>query len=157
MPLRITPSVAEQEGQQTETEATGAPQKHHYTLNQQVGSITENLTLKYQASNKWLKPMVRVLKNLRSKLIADGKLKSGLAPSYYLEGLLYNVPNEKFGTSYADCFVNAMNWIQTEADKDKLVCANEQYYLLWEGTHTSWEKADAEAFIDAAIKMWNEW
>ncbi|MDZ1863775.1 hypothetical protein M2053_15510, partial [Klebsiella pneumoniae] len=36
----ITPSVAEQEGQQTETEATGAPQKHHYTLNQQVGSIT---------------------------------------------------------------------------------------------------------------------
>ncbi|MFZ4013582.1 hypothetical protein ACOYHA_18945 [Klebsiella pneumoniae] len=43
MPLRITPSVAEQEGQQTETEATGAPQKHHYTLNQQVGSITTNL------------------------------------------------------------------------------------------------------------------
>ncbi|WP_252105628.1 hypothetical protein, partial [Klebsiella pneumoniae] len=40
MPLRTTPSVAEQEGQQTETEATGAPQKHHYTLNQQVGSIT---------------------------------------------------------------------------------------------------------------------
>ncbi len=38
--MRITPSVAEQEGQQTETEATGAPQKHHYTLNQQVGSIT---------------------------------------------------------------------------------------------------------------------
>ncbi|MDZ0352284.1 hypothetical protein M2C28_28550, partial [Klebsiella pneumoniae] len=37
----ITPSVAEQEGQQTETEATGAPQKHHYTLNQQVGSITQ--------------------------------------------------------------------------------------------------------------------
>ncbi|MDZ3506192.1 hypothetical protein M2E44_22070, partial [Klebsiella pneumoniae] len=32
----------EQEGQQTETEATGAPQKHHYTLNQQVGSITGN-------------------------------------------------------------------------------------------------------------------
>ncbi|MDZ2241643.1 hydroxyisourate hydrolase, partial [Klebsiella pneumoniae] len=33
----------EQEGQQTETEATGAPQKHHYTLNQQVGSITHIL------------------------------------------------------------------------------------------------------------------
>ncbi|WP_258785337.1 GNAT family N-acetyltransferase, partial [Klebsiella pneumoniae] len=28
---------------QTETEATGAPQKHHYTLNQQVGSITHIL------------------------------------------------------------------------------------------------------------------
>ncbi|MGP2832034.1 nucleotidyltransferase domain-containing protein [Serratia nevei] len=118
---------------------------------------SENLTRKHQGSNKWLKPMVRVLKNLRSKLVADGALKAGIAPSYYLEGLLYNVPNEKFGVSYADCFFNAMNWIQTEADKDKLLCANEQYYLLWEGAHTSWEKADAAAFIEAAIKMWNEW
>jgi hypothetical protein len=118
---------------------------------------SENLTKKHQSSNKWLKPMARVLKNLRSKLVADGTLKAGIAPSYYLEGLLYNVPNEKFGTSYADCFVNAMNWIQGEADKDKLLCANEQYYLLWDGTHTSWEKANAEAFIEAAIKMWNEW
>ncbi|MGX3851817.1 hypothetical protein ACWJPI_18210, partial [Klebsiella pneumoniae] len=44
---RITPSVAEQEGQQTETEATGAPQKHHYTLNQQVGSITSAVNVAY--------------------------------------------------------------------------------------------------------------
>ncbi len=40
MPLRTTPSVAEQEGQLIETEATGAPQKHHHTLNQYVGSIS---------------------------------------------------------------------------------------------------------------------
>ncbi|WP_334682914.1 hypothetical protein, partial [Klebsiella pneumoniae] len=45
---RITPSVAEQEGQQTETEATGAPQKHHYTLNQQVGSITRKMKKLFQ-------------------------------------------------------------------------------------------------------------
>ncbi|MEY6640901.1 hypothetical protein, partial [Klebsiella pneumoniae] len=45
---RITPSVAEQEGQQTETEATGAPQKHHYTLNQQVGSITRRRRYYYE-------------------------------------------------------------------------------------------------------------
>ncbi|MCL3220100.1 hypothetical protein L6M70_30020, partial [Klebsiella pneumoniae] len=53
-----TPSVAEQEGQQTETEATGAPQKHHYTLNQQVGSITSALfrrSFDYFPS-RWLMP-----------------------------------------------------------------------------------------------------
>nr|WP_250997028.1 hypothetical protein [Escherichia coli] len=32
--VETTPSVAEQEGQLIETEATGAPQKHHHTLNQ---------------------------------------------------------------------------------------------------------------------------
>lgn len=118
---------------------------------------SENLTTKHQDSNAWLKPMVRVLKNLRSKLVADGALKAGVAPSYYLEGLLYNVPSEKFGSSYTDCFVGAMNWIQTETDKSKLVCVNEQYYLLWNGSQTSWERDNAEAFIEAAISLWNEW
>lgn len=118
---------------------------------------SNNLTTRHQNSNDWLKPMVRVLKNLRSKLVADGQLDAGTAPSYYLEGLLYNVPSDKFGKSYCDCFVNAMNWIQNEADKDKLVCANEQYYLLWENSHTSWEKANAEAFLNAAIEAWNDW
>ncbi len=38
LPLRTTPSVAEQEGQLIETEATGAPQKHHHTLNQKLAA-----------------------------------------------------------------------------------------------------------------------
>ncbi|MDH1145241.1 nucleotidyltransferase [Pseudomonas mosselii] len=118
---------------------------------------SKNLTIKHQASNAWLKPMIRVLKNMRRKLVADGVLSADVAPSYYLEGLLYNVPSEKFGLSYGDCFVNAINWIQSEGDKSKLVCANEQYYLLWEGSPTSWEPANAEALLQAVIKQWNEW
>ncbi|MGH9425577.1 MAG: nucleotidyltransferase domain-containing protein, partial [Terriglobia bacterium] len=118
---------------------------------------SRNLTRKHQDTNNWLKKMVRVLKNLRGKLIDDGLLKAGVAPSYYLEGLLYNVPSDKFTTSYQDCFVNAMNWIQHEADKSKLVCANEQYYLLWDNSHTSWPKAQCEGFLDAAIDLWNSW
>jgi hypothetical protein len=115
-----------------------------------------NLTIKHQNTNKWFKPMVRVLKNLRGKLVDDRLITADVAPSYYLEGLLYNVPNEQFTTSYQDCLVNAMNWIQNEADKSKLVCANEQYYLLWENSHTSWSKADCEAFLKAAIELWND-
>jgi len=118
---------------------------------------SENLTLKHQDCKQWLKPMIRILKNIRSKLVENGTLQPGDAPSYYLEGLLYNVPNDKFGISYADSFVNAINWIQSEADKNKLVCANEQYYLLRSGEPTCWEPADAQAFIDASIDLWNTW
>lgn len=118
---------------------------------------SENLTIKHQTSNAWLKPMIRILKNMRRKLVADGVLSVDIAPSYYLEGLLYNVPPEKFGQSYEDSFVNAINWIQSEADKSELVCANEQYYLLRDGTPTSWEPTNAEALIQAVIKQWNEW
>lgn len=117
---------------------------------------SENLTTKHQASNKWLKPMIRVLKNMRSKCVDDGLLAKGVAPSYYIEGLLYNVPSSKFGTSYQVCFVNAFNWIQNEADKEQLLCANEQYYLLRDYHLTSWSKADGNAFINAVIRLWND-
>ncbi len=118
---------------------------------------SENLTRKHQDCNGWLKPTIRILKNLRSSLIDNGELQSGIAPSYYLEGLLYNVPNELFGSSYAESFVNAVNWIQQGTDKSTLVCANEQYYLLRNGTSTSWNSTDADTFISAAIRHWNAW
>jgi len=116
-----------------------------------------NLTSKHQGTSSWLKPMIRILKNLRNRCISDNLLTSGRAPSYYVEGLLYNVPPAKFGTSYAQSFANAINWIQTEADKDKLVCANEQYYLLRDNSHTCWPKANAEEFLTAAVTLWNNW
>lgn len=100
--------------------------------------------------------MVRVLKNMRSKMIEGGLLDEGVAPSYYLEGLLYNVPNDQFGGSYEDCFVNAINWIQ-KADETKFVCANGQYYLLREDSHVTWRTEKCDKFILAAIQLWNEW
>lgn len=116
-----------------------------------------NLTTRHQATNQWLKPMVRIWKNLRSKLVADGEIEAGTAPSYYVEGLLYNVPVEKFGESYEASFVNAFNWLVREADKSKLVCANEQYYLLRDNAHTCWAPAKCDAFLDATAKLWKNW
>ena len=116
-----------------------------------------NLTARHQASSKWLKPMARVFKNMRSRMVDDGLIKSGIAPSYYVEGLLYNVPTERLTTSYQDCVVNTLNWYRQGAKKVDLVCANEQYYLLRDGHHTCWPEANCDAFVEAAIKLWNEW
>lgn len=118
---------------------------------------SDNLTAKHQSSSKWLKPSIRILKNLRNKLIKDGTIESGLAPSYYLEGLLYNVPDEHFCTSYGDCFVQSINWLRG-TDKSKLVCANYQYWLL-HGTDplVIWREEDCERFLNAAANLWNSW
>ena len=116
-----------------------------------------NLTTKHQAVSKLLKPMARVFKNMRSRLVDDGLLEPGIAPSYFIEGLLYNVPNDKLTSSYQNCVVNTLNWYRDEANKSNLVCANEQYYLLRDGNHTCWNQANCDAFVDAAIKLWNEW
>jgi hypothetical protein len=115
-----------------------------------------NCTAKHQNTQKWFKPMVRVLKNLREKLIDENMIGNGVAPSYYLEGLLYNVPNDKFTTSYEDCFINCINWIK-QADRSKFVCANEQYYLLREDSPVTWRTEKCNELLEATIKLWNQW
>lgn len=114
-----------------------------------------NLTTKHQRTEQWLKPMVRILKNLRSCLVERELLTDGVAPSYYLEGLLYNVPDDQFGTSYGDSFVNAINWI-SQADRSKFVCANEQYYLLRDDSPVTWRAAKCEEFLYGASKLWRD-
>jgi len=117
----------------------------------------KNLTVKHQSTGNRLKPTIRMMKNIRQRLVDDGLLENGVAPSYYIEGLLYNVPSEKFTGCLGDTFCAAINWIRREADKSKLVTANEQYYLLRDNSKTCWNLANAEAFLSAAVKLWNTW
>jgi len=115
-----------------------------------------NCTTKHQNTVGYFKPMVRILKNMRSKLVDDGVLAVGVAPSYYIEGLLYNVPTNKFGGNYGTSFVAAINWMR-EADRTKFVCANEQYYLLQNDAETCWPIANGDAFRNAVTRLWNQW
>lgn len=116
----------------------------------------DNCTAKHQNSNDWFKKLVRVYKNMRNRMIEKGYLNEGVAPSYFIEGMLWNVPNNEFGTSFEDSFVNSFNWI-TNSDKSKLACANNLYWLIREGGGNCWEPNDFETYITAVKKFWNEW
>lgn len=119
-------------------------------------SHSANLTTKHQATGSRFKPTVRIMKNLRSRLVRDGKIEAGLAPSYYLEGMLYNVPNDSFAYTLESRMVNALNWLH-KCNRNELVCANEQYYLLREGSHVTWRLEKFETFLREAIALWNTW
>jgi hypothetical protein len=117
---------------------------------------SENLTLQHQSTNQMLKPMVRVLKNMRSSMVDNSMLQDGVAPSYYLEGLFYNVPADQYvSTSFGDTFCNGINWV-LQTDCRKLVCANWQYYLLG-NQNVQWNEANFNKFLAAACKLWKEW
>lgn len=117
---------------------------------------SDNCTQKHQATNRQFKPMVRILKNMRRRMVDNGLIDGKLAPSYYLEGLLYNVPNEKFVGSYQDMFIGSYNWIM-QADRSKFTCANEQYYLLWDGSPVTWRAEKCDKFLQAVADLWNQW
>ena len=63
---------------------------------------SKNLTAKHQATNGNFKPMVRVFKNMRNSMIEKNLLADGVAPSYFIEGMLANVPNDKFADDYGE-------------------------------------------------------
>ena len=118
---------------------------------------SENLTTKHQATGNNLKPLIRIFKNMRSKMIDDGLIAKGSAPSYYVEGLLYNVLNDQFSGDFQDITLKILQWLNKTKDRSNFVCANEQYYLLRDNLPTCWPCADGENFINAASKLWDDW
>jgi hypothetical protein len=118
---------------------------------------SENCTSKHQATSNTFKPVVRIFKNMRSKLVDDGIIEKGTAPSYYIEGLLYNVPSGYFAGNDATIVLNILKWLHQTTDRTKFVCANEQYYLLRDNEPVCWPIADGDKFISAAIRLWDNW
>ena len=115
-----------------------------------------NCTTKHQATNQWFKPVVRIYKNMRNNLVDAGSLGDGVAPSYFIEGMLWNVPPENFGRSYATSFVETFNYL-TNADRTTFKCANGIHPLLAENSHVSWAPSDCETYLSALRELWNSW
>jgi hypothetical protein len=117
---------------------------------------SDNCTTKHQQTNQWFKHSVRTYKNARNKMIDKGMIEEGLAPSYYLEGLLYNVPADRFGGTYTQNFCDTLDWL-VAADRSNFVCANEQFYLLREGSPVTWRAASCAKFLTQAVELWHQW
>jgi len=114
---------------------------------------SDNCTTKHQNTKSYFKPMIRILKNMRNTMIGEGLLADGVAPSYFIEGMLYNVPNDKFGGTYQQTWINCFNHIVT-ADHERLVCANYMHWLVRDNSPTSWPVANFNAFTSALKKYW---
>lgn len=117
---------------------------------------SDNLTTKHQATKSWLKPVVRIFKNMRNRMVDDKLIADGLAPSYFIEGLVWNVPNELFGTSYRSTMISCLNWILA-ADKTKLACASDLHWLVRDHGGACWKTADFDAYLIALKDYWNNW
>jgi len=109
----------------------------------------DNGVSKHQNSNKWYKPSVRMFKNIRNSISGDS------TPAYFLECMLYNVPNASFGTSYGDTFCNVVNWLN-KADLGGFVCQNGQVNLFG-SSQEQWDTAQAGQVIKNLISLWNNW
>ena len=117
---------------------------------------SDNCTRKHQDTSSWFKPTIRIYKNMRNYMVDRGTLADGVAPSYFIEGLLYNVPNDKFGLSWVHTFVQTFNHINS-GDRSTWKCANRIHPLFANNSHVSWPPGNCSTYLDALRKLWTEW
>lgn len=115
----------------------------------------DNLTIKHQAASSRLKANVRVLKNMRKAMVKDGWLADGVAPSYFLEGMLWNVPSQYFTNSFQQTFENYLPWLDRHDLTHQLTCANNLHWLIRDGCQICWNTNDFTTFIRSAWHYWN--
>jgi len=113
----------------------------------------DNGVTKHSQTNQWYKPTIRIFKNAGNWAEKRSLIQKGIASSYAIECLLYNVPLLQFGGSYQDTFVKALNWLK-QADLTKFMCQN-GIHRLFEGDR--WTTQKARIYIEALITMWNQW
>jgi hypothetical protein len=117
---------------------------------------SENMTKKHQATGDHLKPMVRIYKNIRNKMIEKGIIKVGTAPSYFIEGMLSNVPAEHFSGTYQKSVEACWGWVNT-CDHGSLMCANAIHPLVRDQTPTSWPIQGYIDYVQGVRRLWSEW
>jgi len=114
----------------------------------------DNGTSKNVTTSRRYKRMARALKKLQTKMLNEGVIKQEL-PSYLIECLVYNVPNDKFG---AGTYTADMRWVLATifnstlngGDWNDWIEVNGLKYLYRGGA--KWTREQVHTFADAA---WN--
>ncbi|MBU2922222.1 nucleotidyltransferase [Winogradskyella psychrotolerans] len=111
-------------------------------------------------TNGNFKPAVRVLKNIKAAMVNNGYITKELAPSYFLECLVYNSNNSNFQKStFEEITVAIINQFYSD-NKDgtmtNYLVQNEQRKLFG-SDEQQWSISDATTFVTQIIKFWNEY
>lgn len=98
------------------------------------------------------KKIVRVTKNARNHLPSGGRppVSPGTAPSYFIECLLWNVPNDRYAGNLGEAYESVVDWLAVnQEDLTRLHCPNGMTTLFQAGPDTSWSEQGACCLIEA--------
>lgn len=109
----------------------------------------ENGKIKMQRTDKYFKKYVRIFKNLKKKLEIE-------FPSYFIECLLYNVPNELFDADLCNGFEQITDFLLDDSvDYGKFISQN-GIVTLFGDSNTQWNSDVARNFISECRKEYEK-
>lgn len=106
------------------------------------------------------KKVVRIFKNARSYLADSGMLARGVAPSYFLECLLYNVPDDIYKGTFSEVFPNIVRYLYSALNDNQriraFVCQN-GLVALFGDTPEQWNVNSAMKLVESLWNLWYNW
>lgn len=138
--------------------SNGNPVVNYPKLHYDNGVIKNGV---FQTNGRY-KPAVRMFKNARSYLASRSVIAGDLAPSYFFESLLHNVPNDRFCASYVATYRAVVEWLRDTLDgtnaivwlPSPLTCQNGQLPLFGT-TSQQWSIGNAQRLVSEFINLWN--
>lgn len=134
---------------------------HHQRTNRIIINFSEihheNGIEKNKKADKNYKETIRVFKNARNRLITEDLLAEGVAPSYFIECLLFNVPNDYFAAnSLSDRYDNIVDFLE-RGDISQFEEQCEIYDLFVADDPDRWNREDGHQFIKQLRYLWDNW
>jgi hypothetical protein len=102
------------------------------------------------------KQTVRMFKNARNCAIDRRLLSADVAPSYFVECMLYNVPDNFFSDAREVTFSGVIDYLNTKLVVAEAMCQNGQVKLFGNSPE-QWDVAKAGTLLNALISLWNNW
>ncbi len=115
----------------------------------------ENGTIKSKNTNGSYYSTIRIFKNMKSTLVNKGILTSKEAPSYFIECLLYNIPDVNFVSKYGETVFNVLTYLNS-CRIENFKCQN-GISNLFGNSPDQWSVSDANKFINKTVELWNKW
>ena len=108
---------------------------------------------KERATRNRFKRTIRMFKAARNRLVETKALTKDDAPSYFIECLLYNVPENLFAPKLAPTYTDIIDWLRTVKLND-FKCQSGQGELFGPGRE-QWSEKKARAFVKALQGLWD--
>lgn len=112
----------------------------------------DNAVAKHRRTNDRFKKMVRIVKNLAVEMDDAGVAAAKPIPSFLIESLVYNVPDENFDrVTFCSELRSVLAYLFNETRTDES-CSKwvEENGLKWLFRDQTWTRQQAHAFISAA-------
>ncbi len=110
---------------------------------------------KEKATNGRYKRTIRMFKAARNHLVENHAIRDGTAPSYFIECLLYNVPNNLFRPSFVQSYCGVIEYL-TAASLQQFKCQN-GVRELFSPSRDLWSVDEAQRFVRALGRLWEKW